>query len=83
MTAQLKQNILSETQQYLLNIFKGTLKRIVLYGSYARNTESEESDIDIFVLTDYAWTAPLSKGRRAVVSNKPICVAARARSVRR
>ena len=52
MTAQIKQNILVETQQYLLPIFNKNLKKIVLYGSYARNEENEESDIDILILTD-------------------------------
>ena len=52
MTAQIKQNILNETQQYLLPIFNKNLKKIVLYGSYARNEENDESDIDILILTD-------------------------------
>jgi predicted nucleotidyltransferase len=52
MTQQAKQNIYNETKNYLLPLFDGSLRKIILYGSYARNEEDEESDIDIMVLTD-------------------------------
>jgi predicted nucleotidyltransferase len=34
------------------NLFKNKLKKIILYGSYARNEQTEESDMDIMVLVD-------------------------------
>jgi len=52
MTQQVKQNIFDETQKYLLPLFNNSLRKIILYGSYARNDESDESDIDIMILTD-------------------------------
>lgn len=38
----------------LLNIFHGSINRIILYGSVARGTQTSESDIDIAVIVkDY------------------------------
>lgn len=34
------------------NILKGKVKKIILYGSYARGDYRENSDIDIMILTD-------------------------------
>ncbi len=44
--------IQSELTGYLQNIFNNNLQKIILYGSYARNEEMYDSDIDFFVLTD-------------------------------
>ncbi|WP_373212264.1 nucleotidyltransferase domain-containing protein [Ruminococcus sp. 5_1_39BFAA] len=38
----------------LRKIFTGHLKKVILYGSYARGDFNEFSDIDIMVLTDYS-----------------------------
>ncbi len=35
----------------LKSIFKSNLNKIILYGSYARGDESEESDVDYLILT--------------------------------
>lgn len=38
----------------LLNIFHGSINRIILYGSVARGTQTAESDVDIAVIVkDY------------------------------
>lgn len=38
----------------LKKIFTGHLKKVILYGSYARGDFNEFSDIDIMILTDYS-----------------------------
>ena len=43
-------NILDELIENIRNIYGEKLKEIVLYGSYAKGLEDEESDIDIMVL---------------------------------
>ncbi|HOT75752.1 MAG TPA: nucleotidyltransferase domain-containing protein [Candidatus Wallbacteria bacterium] len=44
--------LLSELELKLRNLFKDNLKKIILYGSYARGTYDDESDIDVMVLID-------------------------------
>ncbi len=34
------------------HLFGDKLKKIILYGSYAKNKQNKESDIDFFVLVD-------------------------------
>ncbi|GAV25154.1 hypothetical protein ciss_10870 [Carboxydothermus islandicus] len=36
----------------LLTIFQDNLKEVILFGSYARGEESEDSDIDIIAIVD-------------------------------
>jgi predicted nucleotidyltransferase len=52
----MKENLLEiiskEVEQNLDVILKDKLKKIILYGSYARGDYDEESDIDFLVLTD-------------------------------
>ena len=51
-------NVQSEIQKFVKNIQKllGTrLKRIILYGSYARGDYNKKSDVDIMILTDLSY----------------------------
>ena len=43
-------NLLKELIPGLVRIFQGSLTSIILYGSVARGTQTEESDLDIAVL---------------------------------
>ena len=45
-------NILTDTKEEMSRIFGDSLKDVRLYGSYARGEQTEESDIDVFVLVD-------------------------------
>jgi predicted nucleotidyltransferase len=44
--------ILSEMQEHLKQVYGDRLKAVILYGSVARGTQSEDSDIDIMLLID-------------------------------
>ncbi len=44
--------ILAEVKAELLNLFGDKLRQLILYGSYARNDQDLESDIDIMILLD-------------------------------
>lgn len=44
------QSILSETAVGLADIFGDCLENVLLYGSYARDEQDEESDIDVMAL---------------------------------
>jgi predicted nucleotidyltransferase len=44
--------ILKETEYGLKKIFGNNYIKIILYGSYSKNKQDEESDIDIMFLTD-------------------------------
>ncbi len=44
--------ILSDIKEEVLKVFGCKLKQLVLYGSYARNEQDPESDIDIMALVD-------------------------------
>lgn len=46
------QSILNEFLEEVKNILGNRLKKIVLYGSYARGDYNKTSDIDIMILTD-------------------------------
>jgi len=46
------QNLLSQTAQYMRELFGDNLNSVVLYGSYARGTNNADSDIDVMVLVD-------------------------------
>ena len=43
-------NLLEKLIPGLVRIFQGSITSIILYGSVARGTQTEESDIDIAVL---------------------------------
>ncbi len=44
--------ILSDVEKEVLKLFGNKLKQLILYGSYARNQQDPESDIDIMILVD-------------------------------
>ena len=45
-------DVLQEFVEGANNIFGNRLKKIILYGSYARGDYNKHSDIDIMILTD-------------------------------
>ena len=49
---ELEKGILLDLQVELKKLLKDKLKRIILFGSYAREDFDDESDIDILVLID-------------------------------
>ena len=44
--------ILYKVENNLIELFQNKLKDIILYGSYARNENTSESDMDIMILVD-------------------------------
>jgi uncharacterized protein len=46
------QPILNELKQRLDNLYGAHLRKLILYGSYARGKASAESDIDILIILD-------------------------------
>jgi len=46
------ENLFCEIEQELKKIFGSKLKKIMLYGSYARKSNDQSSDLDIMVLVD-------------------------------
>jgi len=47
-----KEKVSNEVVSGVKNIFGEKLKKVILYGSYARDDYDNESDIDIMVLAD-------------------------------
>jgi uncharacterized protein len=45
-------NVLEDVKESLSMIFGAKLKKIILFGSYARDEAEDESDIDILLLID-------------------------------
>lgn len=45
-------NFLSELEERLIKIFNNRLKKVILFGSYAKGNNDNESDIDIMLLVD-------------------------------
>lgn len=45
-------HLLQEVEKELKALFRGKLSRIILYGSYARGSYDDGSDIDIIALID-------------------------------
>jgi len=45
-------NILAEVTERMLMNFEDRLRRVILFGSYARNEADKESDVDILLLID-------------------------------
>ena len=48
-------NIIDEFIENVNKILENSIKRIVLYGSYARGDYNKSSDIDIMILTDLTF----------------------------
>ena len=48
------QNIILEFVQQVKFIFEENLRKVILYGSFARGDYNEDSDIDIMILTSLA-----------------------------
>ena len=48
------ENIIVEFASKVTALLGNHLKKIILYGSYARGDFNENSDIDIMILTDFA-----------------------------
>lgn len=44
--------ILAEVKEEVLKLFGDKLRQLILYGSYARDDQEPESDIDIMILVD-------------------------------
>jgi predicted nucleotidyltransferase len=44
--------ILSEVKEEILKLYGDKLEQLILYGSYARNEQEPESDIDIMIFWD-------------------------------
>ena len=47
-----REKLFGEISTNMENLFGDKLKKIILYGSYARNKQNRESDIDFLVLVD-------------------------------
>ncbi len=45
-------NILQEMAELLQRVYGERLKAVILYGSVARGTQTEDSDVDIMILVD-------------------------------
>jgi len=43
-------SIVGEIKKYLIEIYKDKIKQVILYGSFARNEATKESDIDVLVV---------------------------------
>lgn len=47
-----RQQLFSELNERLQELFGDKLRKIILYGSYAKKRQTDESDIDFIVLVD-------------------------------
>ncbi|MDD3414764.1 MAG: nucleotidyltransferase domain-containing protein [Lachnospiraceae bacterium] len=58
-------NVLEQYQEEVRQIYGSHLKKVVIYGSYARGDQKEDSDIDLMIFTDLTDEA-ISKSRRSL-----------------
>ena len=47
-----RKRLFSELNGNMANLFGDRLRKIILYGSHAKNIQNKDSDIDFFVLVD-------------------------------
>lgn len=47
-----RQRLFSEMNENMAELFGDKLRSIILYGSYARKSQNEGSDIDFFIIVD-------------------------------
>lgn len=59
---QMMSELLQKYTAEIVRIYGSSLKEIILYGSYARGDNREDSDIDIMILVDLDDTEIKSKG---------------------
>ena len=59
-------NIINEFTKSVNNLLGDRVKKIILYGSYARGDYNEDSDIDIMILTDLN-DEEISEYRRKII----------------
>ena len=45
-------NLTNRIKTYLKKIYGKKIKKVILYGSYARNNATKDSDIDLLVIVD-------------------------------
>jgi predicted nucleotidyltransferase len=45
-------HLVDQVKAYLLDKYGPGIKRVILYGSHARGEATEDSDVDVLVLTD-------------------------------
>lgn len=58
-------DLLMQLSEHSKNVFGEKLKKVVLYGSYARGDYDEESDIDVMIFVDMS-PEELSKYRKKI-----------------
>ena len=46
------EKILKEIKRYLEEKYGDKIKKVILYGSYARGEATEDSDVDVLVVVD-------------------------------
>lgn len=51
-SSMIQKELFSEINENMAKLFGNKLKKIILYGSYARSEHKKESDIDFLVLVD-------------------------------
>jgi len=57
--------VLEDLTKELKNLFSTKLKRIILYGSYARGDYEKYSDVDLMILCD----GPVNKVTKEIISD--------------
>jgi len=57
------ENLLAELKNGLKKLYGERLKRLILYGSYARGDQQEGSDLDILVVLNDFERAPIELNR--------------------
>ncbi len=44
--------LVEEIKKHLIRIYGGKIKQVIVYGSYARDEATKESDVDVLVVVD-------------------------------